>query len=107
MSAHRLRIVLARNAWDELSDVLQHSEETWGADQRSAYEHLIRDTFAILALTPGIGRTRDDLAKGLRSHPVGSHVLYYWNTDSALLIAHILHNRRDPGREHWSRSDDE
>lgn len=102
MSARRLRIVLARNAWDELGDTLQYSGETWGGAQRDAYENLIRDTFDILALRPDIGRSRDELADGLRSHPVGSHVIYYWATGTSLLIAHILHSRRDPGRENWS-----
>jgi len=107
MSVPRLRIVLALNAWDELGNPLQYWEETWGADHRGTYESLIRDTLVILAQTPGIGRLRNELADGLRSHPIGSHILYYWTTDTTLFVAHILHNRRDPGRENWSIPDAE
>lgn len=80
MSARRLNIVLSRHAWDELSDILQYSAEQWGAEQRSAYESLVRDALDTLTRTPHIRRSRPELSLDLRSHPVGSHIVYYWVT---------------------------
>ena len=101
MSSHRLRVVYTDDARSELADILLYTEVEWGVDQRDRYTALIRKTVTNLAATPNLGRTRDELSPGLRSYPVGSHMLYYWATDDALIVAHIFHVRRDTSRNEW------
>jgi len=76
-------------------------------EQRATYESLIRGALDILSRTPHIGRPRHELSRDLHSHPAGSHIVYYWVTNSSIIVAHILHNRRDPGRENWIIPNDE
>ena len=105
MSARRLRPVLTRDARTDLSDILVYTEQQWGRQQRIAYRALIQNAIRELARFPLLGHTRDELSPGLRSQPVGSHVIYYWVDDEALNVAHILHSRRDIEGEIWAKPD--
>jgi toxin ParE1/3/4 len=95
MSARRLRLILAPDAQADLSDILTHSEQQWGKRQRSAYKALIDTALRNLTRFPGLGRSRDDISPGLRSHPVGSHVILYRASESELTVNRIVHSRRD------------
>ena len=48
-----------------------------------------------VANQPNAGRLRDELAIGLRSFPVENHIIYYRPEPSHILIARVLHGRRD------------
>ena len=48
-----------------------------------------------LTAYPHLGRTRDDMASGLRAHPTGEHVVYYRVDDRAVTITRVLHRRID------------
>jgi toxin ParE1/3/4 len=95
MSAHRRRLSFAPDARADLSDILVYTEQQWGKRQRAAYKALIDDALRKLTPYPGIGRSRDDISPGLRSHPVGSHVIYYRASDRELTVNRIVHSRRD------------
>jgi toxin ParE1/3/4 len=45
-----------------------------------------------------MGRTRDELKSGLRSHPVGNYVIYYREMRAYVSIVHIIYGARDPKR---------
>ena len=92
-SSRRLR--LTPEAADDLRDLLQYSLETWGQRQRDTYRALIHRALRDLARFPDLGRGRDELAPGLRSHPVGQHVVIYAVSDKELVVVRILHGRRD------------
>lgn len=55
----------------------------------------ITDRIVMLASHPNAGRLRDELAAGLRSFPVKSHIIYYRREQSYILIARVLHGSRD------------
>ena len=59
------------------------------------------DRFELLAEQPRMGRSRPEFGKGVRSLIVKSYVIYYRN-DHDLLIARILHGRRDQAAA-WSK----
>lgn len=107
MSNPERRVHLTAAAWNDLKDILQVSSEHWGENQRLEYRTKIRDVLERLAYSPQIGKVRDDLGTGLRSHPTGSHIIYYRTKESQLVVVRIMHQRRDPGREDWSHLDDE
>ncbi|MGH2532966.1 MAG: type II toxin-antitoxin system RelE/ParE family toxin [Thermomicrobiales bacterium] len=66
-----------------------------GGGQRRTYAATLNAAFARLAEFPGIGRRRDELGPGLRSHTVGEHVIFYRVDDKAVHIRRVLHGRRD------------
>src|SRR6266404_3202572 len=49
----------------------------------------------LLALHPLMGRTRDALARGLRSLPIGRYVIFYRALDDGVEIVRVLHGARD------------
>lgn len=56
-----------------------------------------------LLLQPKMGRSRDELAGGLRSWPTATpYVLFYFADAQGILIARVLHHARDlPAIDHW------
>jgi toxin ParE1/3/4 len=103
MSARNRRVLLADQAQSDLRDILNFTGRQWGSAQRTVYRRLIDKAMRTLALSPSLGRTRDDLSTDLRSYPAGSHLLYYLETDDVLVVLRILHSRQDPTRESWEQ----
>jgi len=62
----------------------------------------IIDRFDLLAEQPGMGRARPEFAPGVRSFVVENYVIYY-RQEGDVLIARILHGRRDQLAA-WSES---
>jgi toxin ParE1/3/4 len=60
------------------------------------------DRFDLLAEQPGIGRVRSEFGPGVRSFAIESYVIYY-RQEGDVLIARILHGRRDQIAA-WSES---
>jgi toxin ParE1/3/4 len=55
----------------------------------------IDEVCATLAASPHLGRSRDELAPGLRSFPVGRYVIFYRVGRSGIELARVLHGARD------------
>ena len=56
---------------------------------------MIDQKLLALASTPGMGRTRDEIAEGLRSFPVGRYVIFYRTIPEGVEIVRVLHGSRD------------
>lgn len=58
-----------------------------------------------LLMQPEMGRTRDELAAGLRSWPTSTpYILFYFADDDEITIARVLHHARDvPAILSWPR----
>lgn len=42
-----------------------------------------------------MGKRRDEIVPGLRPHPTGSHVSYYWVENDIVTIERVLRHRRN------------
>ena len=51
--------------------------------------------FDLLAEQPGMGRARPEFGIGVRSFAVENYVIYYRQEGNDVLIARVLHGRRD------------
>jgi len=60
-----------------------------------AFVDLIDQKFQALAGHPNLGRSRDELAEGLRSFPVGKYVIFYRAIPAGVEIVRVLHGSRD------------
>lgn len=66
-----------------------------------AADRLIEATiagFRLLATNPGMGRSRDDLASGLRGFPVTDYpdyLIFYRRAQGAIDIVRVVHGRRN------------
>ncbi len=79
------------------------------ADLLELWVHIARDDVAAadrlldridevctrLAASPDLGRSRDELATGLRSFPVARYVIFYRARAGGIELARVLHGARD------------
>jgi toxin ParE1/3/4 len=98
MSAPRARVTLTSDAWDDYHQLLLYTVQQWGETQLVAYEATFDRAFTTLGEHPASGRARDELRPGLRSFPVGQHVIYYILRGRTVRILRILHSRMDARR---------
>lgn len=59
---------------------------------------LLAERFKLIAEMPGIGRRRDNYARGARSLAEGDYVIIYRVKGESLEILRVLHGARDPER---------
>jgi toxin ParE1/3/4 len=55
----------------------------------------IDSVLAMLGRSPLLGRSRDELAAGLRSFPVGNFVIFYLPRGSGITVVRVLSGFRD------------
>lgn len=81
-------------ARSDFSDILDYMSE---GDPDSALDFVTRLqlTCEQLAQMPGMGRKRDDLARGLRSFPVEKYLIFYRSVKDGIEIVRVLHGSRN------------
>jgi len=79
----------------DIRSILRYTRKIWGERQRNAYAERLAATLQDLARYPHLGRLRDDLAAGLRSYPVGEHIVYYRVEPASITILRVLHSNMD------------
>lgn len=75
MSARNRPVILTPQARRDLSDIELYTAQQWGNQQRRAYMAKLEKALQDLAEFPHPGRSRDELGAGLRSYPIGEHVI--------------------------------
>lgn len=73
--------------WDHIADDSLRAADRW-IDQ-------LDEQFVLLATQPLMGRSRDELAPGLRSFPFGRYVIFYEPIEGGIDIVRLLHSARD------------
>lgn len=56
------------------------------------------ETFRLLAEFPTVGQSREDLAPGLRSLPLGNYIIFYRPAETGIEVVRVLHGARDMRR---------
>lgn len=76
-------------------------KEIWkyiARDNVKAADNLLDQIESVLAMlggSPLLGRSRDELAAGLRSFPVGNFVIFYLPRRSGITVVRVLSGFRD------------
>ncbi|HUW26101.1 MAG TPA: type II toxin-antitoxin system RelE/ParE family toxin [Gallionella sp.] len=64
---------------------------------------VIQATVALLVTQPQMGKSRSELANGLRSFPTRTpYIIFYLPEESGLLVVRVLHHARDIDAEYFS-----
>ncbi|MER3437281.1 MAG: plasmid stabilization protein ParE [Chloroflexota bacterium] len=95
MSARNLPVILTPQARRDLSDIELYTAQQWGNQQRRASMAKLEKALQDLAEFPHLGRSRDELGAGLRSYPIGEHVIYYRVDPGKLTVLRVLHRTMD------------
>jgi len=59
----------------------------------------IEEAFDMLAQMPLAGRSRTELAAGLRSFPVGNYLIFYVPLPDGIEVVRVMSSRRDVDTE--------
>lgn len=93
------KVRLTVEARTDLRAILRYSRRTWGERQRDVYAARLSEAMDGLTWLPNLGRGREEAPVGLRSLPVGEHVVYYRVDSASVTIIRILHQKRDAASE--------
>ncbi|RLA54453.1 MAG: type II toxin-antitoxin system RelE/ParE family toxin [Gammaproteobacteria bacterium] len=87
---------LTLRAAADLDAIADYTIDTWGLAQLETYLLGLNRRFQWLAENPLAGRERNDIHPGYRSHPEGSHVIFYIvDDDQQVDIIGIPHKSMD------------
>lgn len=87
---------LTRMAKADLRGIAIYTEDQWGIEQRNRYIKQFDDTFQLLAASPALGRTCDEILPGYRKFHQGSHLIFYRGGERSVIeIVRILHKSMD------------
>jgi toxin ParE1/3/4 len=64
-------------------------------DAADGFTSTLFSRFSKLAAMPKIGRTREDLSRGLRSFPAGRYIIFYREGGGGVEIVRVLHGARN------------
>ena len=87
--------VLSPEAISDLQNIYDFTVGEWGEAQAEKYLNEIYAVFERLSQYPSIGRLRPELADGLRSIPIGAHVIFFMPWQNGIAIVRVLHGARD------------
>lgn len=79
--------------WDYIAEDSVAAADRWAAK--------LDEKLAMLVRTPGLGRSRQELAPGLRSFPVGRYIVYYRAVPDGIELVRVLHSARDFAQLPW------
>jgi toxin ParE1/3/4 len=98
MSAPERTVIVSPDAQVDLADILIHTAQQWGEEQRDRYEATLVQAISGLADYPESGARRERLFPGCRVRLAGRHVIYYRIADDIVEVVRILHASTDPAR---------
>ena len=89
------RFRLSQAASADLDDIWVYVAQDGSGGAANRLIDSIAERFPILLQMPQSGRKRDEVRRGLRSHPVGSYVIYYREMKTGIEIVRVIHGARD------------
>ena len=92
------RYDFTKRALADLLDIARYTRETWGQRQARIYGEEIELGIRKLALSPGMGRVRADVAPLVRSFPIARHVAFYVEGEGGITVLRLLHPSMDVAR---------
>jgi toxin ParE1/3/4 len=81
----------------DLETIWRYTVENWSVSQAETYHADILSAFEGLASGLKVGR-HADIREGYFKYAVGSHIIYYRQQDTEIVIIRILHQRMDVSR---------
>lgn len=87
---------LTHQASITLRKIGDETRKNFGRRQAKKYLTELDEFFHLLDKNSAMGRARTDISKNTLSMPVNSHVVYYQDDKSPIVITRIKHQREDP-----------
>ena len=85
-------------AVEDIENIYVYSVKEFGYDRADDYIHKLEQCFKHLSSEPGIARKCDYIRQNLRAYNIGSHIIFFKETGSMIVIIRILHKSMDHER---------
>ena len=92
------RYDFTKRALADLRDIARYTRETWAQRQARLYREELELGIRKLALSPGMGRVRADVAPSVRSFPIARHVAFHVEGEGGITVLRLLHPSMDVAR---------
>jgi toxin ParE1/3/4 len=89
------KYTLSPRARGDLEEIWEYTVGRWGRTQAETYMRTIQEAIESVAIAPRRGRNCDEIRPGYFKFAVGSHIVFYRLTKSAVDVVRILHQRMD------------
>ena len=89
------KFFLTRRANIDLLEIEEYSLRKWGEEQTDIYMDDLYQKFAEIAKRPEVGRLRYDRSFPFYMAPAREHFVIYKPMDKEIIIATVLHGRRN------------
>lgn len=89
------RYQLSNQALEDLGAIWDFGVERWGQKKANSYATDIHNMCDFIADNLGLGKSRDHIVNGLKSYPVGSHIVFYVEKNGLVYVIRLLHKRSD------------
>ena len=86
---------LSVRASADLLAIYEYTEATFGRSQAERYHAGFENAFGLIARTPRMGTTADEIAPGFRRFRRGMHIIFYTIEPELVLIRAIVHGGQD------------
>jgi toxin ParE1/3/4 len=90
-----MKLRISKIARRDLDAIFEYWARRASPDIASQLIYTITDRCALIAESPQMGRSCDDIAKGVLVFPAGKYMIYYRKVRGILHILQILHGARD------------
>ncbi|CAN7613642.1 type II toxin-antitoxin system RelE/ParE family toxin [Trinickia sp. LjRoot230] len=97
MAARGLQLRLTPLAESDLEDIWRYTFEHWSFEQANRYHRDLVATMGALARGDKTGRVCT-VRDGYLQYTVGSHIVFYRETETTLDVSRVLHQRMEVGR---------
>ena len=92
------RYDFTQRALADLRDIARYTRETWRQRQARLYREELELGIRNLALSPGMGRVRADVAPSVRSFPIARHVAFHVEGEGGITVLRLLPPSMDVAR---------
>lgn len=91
-----MKYQLTEEADKDVEEILAYSVKNFGVNQTQHYFASLKERIKLLADNPSMGHSAEDILPEYLRFPHESHIIFYKNLSSSILVVRILHERMDP-----------
>ena len=89
------RYRLSEETQNDLRGISLYTQENLGNKQAKHYLVELAAGFENIARSPKLGKSRDEIERGIRSFPVSRHIIFYRTVPECIDIVRVLHTSMD------------
>ena len=91
-----MKYQLTEDADRDVEEILAYSVKSFGVAQTEHYFGALKECIQLLADNPNMGHSAEDILPEYLRFPHKSHIIFYKNLSSSILVVRILYERMDP-----------